>query len=76
MSLVTVARFFHARSADVARIALEGSGLSVFLTPEAHASVIVPGALGGIRLQVDEADIDAARDILEALVKELGGELY
>lgn len=76
MARVTVARFFDARSAELARIALEGSGLRVSLAPEGHASLIVPAALGGIRLQVAESDADAARDILEALVQEVGGELF
>jgi Putative prokaryotic signal transducing protein len=78
VSLVTVARFFDVQSAELARIALEGSGVPVFLESEGLALLGGPSvaAIGGVRIQVPPSRVDDARAILKALAKDQGGELY
>jgi putative signal transducing protein len=75
--MITVARFFSVQSADLARIALEGSGVPVFLESEGYAQLTtIPAAVGGIRIQVPASRAEEARAILKSLAEDQGGELY
>ena len=77
VNMVTVARFFNVQSAELARIALEGSGVPVFLDSEGYAQLTnVPAIVGGVRVQVPSSRVDEARAILKSLAAEQGGELY
>ncbi len=64
---VTVATFFSHAEALLARTRLESSGIECFLKDEhlnrIHA--LAAPAIGGIKLQVPDADAAQARDILE-----------
>ena len=77
VSMITVARFFNVQSADLARIALEGSGVPVFLESEGYAQLTnIPAIAGGVRVQVPVSRVEDARAILRSLAEEQGGELY
>ena len=74
--MITIARFFNVQSADLARMALDASGIPVFLLSEGHAQLTGPIAVGGIRIQVPGPYAADARKVLESLAEEQGGELF
>lgn len=72
--MITIARFFDVQSAQLAKMALEGSGIPVFLESEGMAQLAY--AFGGVRVQVPPSHVEDARAILKDLAKDQGGELY
>jgi hypothetical protein len=65
--LVTIARFFWPAQAYLARCRLEACGIEVWL-PDEHMTRLYWHcciAFGGIRLQVNPEDIEAARAVLD-----------
>lgn len=66
MGLVTVARYCLPHNADLARSALEGHGIPVYLCDEFLSTLDVRYslAIGGIKLQVEEQDVGRAVEIL------------
>lgn len=65
-SLVTVAKFPSANEAEAARAALEAAGIRAYLQSAELVAMAwhLSNAVGDVQLQVDEADVEAARDIL------------
>lgn len=70
---VTVAAFDETFRADVARAALEDAGLPVRITDREIVAMewVLSNAVGGIKVQVPEADAVRAREILEAAFRDL-----
>ena len=64
--LVTIATFGDPTSAHVARMKLETSGITCFVVDENMGTLYVPVAVGGIKLQVAEADVAEAERVLTA----------
>lgn len=64
--LVTVATFDLAPEAQAARNALEESGIRASLADEATVSMVweIANALGGIKVQVQESDVERALKVL------------
>ncbi|WP_299587071.1 DUF2007 domain-containing protein [uncultured Microbulbifer sp.] len=78
--LVTIARFSFPYEAQIAKVRLESEGIEAFIADEHTINMqwLYSDAMGGVRLQVTETDVDEARDILNqdrsALVDQaLGG---
>ena len=68
MSLVTIFNTWNPMEAQIIRSRLDASGLFVVVTHET-AALMTEGsamAIGGIKVQVAEADVAEAREILEA----------
>jgi hypothetical protein len=61
--MVTVRTCSDLAQAEVLKSLLEGSGVTAFIPDE--DSVLWESALGGIRLQVAEEDVDRANDIIQ-----------
>lgn len=64
--MITLATFSRLQDADLARARLEAAGINSSFLSEA-CDVWVLGAapiVGGVRLQVDEADAERARELL------------
>ena len=74
--MVAVARFFSIQSVEIARMALDASGIPVFVPSEGFARLTAADYLGGIGIEVPEECAEDARAILRQLAKDLGGELY
>ena len=72
MAFVEVARFWDVREAQIARSALEASGIPAFLPDEYRAQAIwtEQNAIGGVRLCVNETDSDDVRRFLHAIRNE------
>src|SRR5262249_28016422 len=70
--LVTLTTFHSPVEAELARNRLGEEGIPAFLTDEAGAGLF-GASLGTIKLQVVEADVCRAREVLAAL-REGGGE--
>ncbi len=62
--LVTVATFSTPMEATLAKQFLESEGIEAFLADEAMA-LQLSLAIGGVKLQVPETDVDRARQLLE-----------
>jgi hypothetical protein len=64
--LKTVAAFMTPEGAEVARLALEDAGIESFLEGAAAVGALwyAGNALGGVKVQVAEADVPRAREIL------------
>jgi hypothetical protein len=64
--LQTVARFDEASSAYIAKALLENEGIPAHIADEhlVGAYWIYANAVGGIKLQVAEADVERSRDLL------------
>ena len=64
--MTTVATVTWMEEADALRLRLEGSGIRAFLPDQSTASVnpFASAWLGGIRVQVADEDVAAAREIL------------
>jgi hypothetical protein len=74
--MVSVARFFTVQSAELARMALDSSGIPVFVRSEGLARLISAQVLEGVQIEVPESCVEDARAVLKQLAKDLGGELY
>jgi hypothetical protein len=64
--MITIATFSRLQDADLARTRLEAAGIPTDFLSEA-SDVWVLGAapiVGGVRLQVEDADADRARELL------------
>lgn len=69
MDFVTIARFSNSFDMYVVKGRLEADGIECFVRDE-HTITAIPIydiALGGIKLQVREADVDAAKEILKTV---------
>lgn len=69
MAFVEAARFWDVREAQIARSALEASGIAVFLPDEYRAQAVwtEQNAMGGVRLWVNDTDLEAARGFLSVV---------
>jgi Putative prokaryotic signal transducing protein len=74
--MITIARFLDPQSAELARMALEASGIPVFLESQGVAQLAYAVAVGGVRVRVPPSHADDARAILKSLAEEHGAELY
>ena len=63
--MVTVRQYINPSEAELDKTLLEEAGIPVFLADENSMSVGYGGVLGGVRLQVEDADLDRARRVLE-----------
>ena len=72
-SLVTVASYRDLPNADLARAALESAGIAAWIQDDnlVRMDWFYSNAIGGIRLQVDAADAEAAREILDQPATEM-----
>ena len=70
----TLCTFSTLDEAQLARMKLEGSGIEAFIPDETMAQMnwLYTNAIGGIRLQVREDDLESARDVLELAPAEQG----
>lgn len=67
--LVTVATFDYLSQAEVYRLILEQNDIPCVLTDSnliSRINIFYSNAIGGIKVQVDEADVDAAVELLQA----------
>jgi hypothetical protein len=69
---VTLATFGDPTSAHVARLALEGQGIRCFVVDENMGTLYIPVAVGGVKLQVAEADAERAAEILSHADQDAG----
>src|SRR5476651_623105 len=65
MSMVTVRQYINPSEAELDKTLLEEAGVPVFLADENSMSLGYGGVLSGVRLQVEDADLDRARRVLE-----------
>jgi len=65
-NLVTIAKFHFVGEAQIAKLTLASKGIDCFLADE-FMSTYLPIAMGGIRLQVRESDVERAKEILQEL---------
>ena len=63
-NLVTLKTFTYPSEVDVLRAQLESEGIECFVQDELTA-LVYPFAVGGVRLQIRESDIDKAKEILK-----------
>ena len=68
---VTIEQYQDTLRAELARMKLESEGISVYLHSMHHASLMGPLSAGGIRLQVEEEEVDEARRLLAELEADL-----
>lgn len=64
--LVTIAKYHFADEAQIAKLTLISKGIDCLLVDEIMSSYL-PIAMGGIRLQVLESDVERAEAILQEL---------
>jgi Putative prokaryotic signal transducing protein len=65
MSMVTVRQYINPSEAELDKTLLEEAGIPVFLADANSLSLGYGGVLGGVRLQVEDADLDRARHVLD-----------
>ncbi len=72
--MLTLAKFQSPDEAHLARMKLEGSGIEAFIADETLVSMnwLYSNAIGGIRLQVREEDLERAMEILQLAPSEEG----
>ena len=76
MALVTVMTFNHVHEAELARSALESEGIRAVVLDRFMGERLLGNTIaGGVRLQVDESDVDAADAVLNRLSGVDGAEL-
>jgi len=63
--MVTVRQYINLSEAELDKTLLEEAGIPVFLADENSMSLGYGGVLGGVRLQVEDTDLDRARRILD-----------
>lgn len=71
-NLMTVASYRDLPAADLARAALESAGIPAWIQDDnlVRMDWFYSNAIGGIRLQVDATDAEAAREILDGPLPE------
>jgi hypothetical protein len=67
MALVTISKFNQVHEAELARLALQSEGIPAFVIDAYTGGNLREMIAGGIRLQVDERDVDAADAVLNRL---------
>src|SRR5438034_7229427 len=68
MALVTVMTFNHVHEAELARSALESEGIRAVVLDRFMGERLLGNTIaGGVRLQVEESDVDAADAVLNRL---------
>jgi hypothetical protein len=67
--LVTLATFWSPAEAHVVRLGVEAAGVRVYLADEQTIAMdwLLSNAIGGIKLQVAERDLERAREVLASL---------
>ncbi len=65
MKMVTVRQYINLSEAELDKTLLEEAGIAVFLADANSLSIGYGGVLGGVRLQVEDADLDRARRVLD-----------
>jgi hypothetical protein len=65
MGMVTVRQYINPSEAELDKTLLEEAGISVFLADANSMSLGYGGVLGGVRLQVEDADLNRARHVLD-----------
>jgi hypothetical protein len=63
--MVTVRQYINPSEAELDKTLLEEAGIPVFLADANSLSIGYGGVLGGVRLQVEDADLDRARRVLD-----------
>lgn len=63
--MVTVRQYINPSEAELDKTLLEEAGIPVFLADANSMSVGYGGVLGGVRLQVEDADLERARRVLD-----------
>ena len=63
--MVTVRQYINPSEAELDKTLLEEAGIPVFLADENSLSIGYGGVLGGVRLQVEDGDLDRARHVLD-----------
>lgn len=65
--MITVARFSKPEEAHLLRMRLEAGGVSAHVQDENTIQMdwLVSNAIGGVRVQIDEEDIERAQEILQ-----------
>ncbi|QBG47295.1 DUF2007 domain-containing protein [Verrucomicrobia bacterium S94] len=64
--MITLTKVSYVHEADFLRMRLEEAGIECFI-PDENLAAIYPlysGAIGGIRIQVHEKDLERARQLL------------
>jgi hypothetical protein len=66
VKLITVATYWLPYEADIARALLESEGIATFVADEhlIHMNWLYSNAIGGIKIQIAEPDVELAREIL------------
>jgi hypothetical protein len=72
-NLVTIAKYHFPDKAQIAKLTLMSKGIDSFLADEFMSSFF-PIAIGGIRLQVRECDVEKAEEILQELEGHVSAE--
>ena len=67
---VTVATFLSLADAEPSRLALEAAGIPTLATDENMGSLLGTTMVGGIKLQVAQADAERAAELLDTLEAE------
>src|SRR5882724_1103852 len=65
MSMVTLRQYINPSEAELNKTLLEEAGIPVFLADANSLSLGYGGVLGGVRLQVEDADLERARRVLD-----------
>jgi Putative prokaryotic signal transducing protein len=74
MALVTIITFNHVHEAELARTALESEGIEAIVLDRFTGDRLFGNASGGVRLQVEENDVDAADAVLNRMAGVAGAE--
>jgi hypothetical protein len=69
--LVTLATFNYPAQAHLVKAKLAAAGIKSFVADEMMTTWLYPTTTGGVRLQIDETDVDQAREILSQRAKPL-----
>lgn len=70
---MTIAKYHFPDRAQIAKLTLASNGIDSFLADE-FMSTYLPIAMGGIRLQVRESDVERAKAILQELEENASAE--
>ena len=62
--MVTIRKYFEPGQAWSDKCMLEASGIAVFLADECSSTLGFGSIIGGARLQVEEADVERANQVL------------
>ena len=63
--MVTVRQYLNPTEAELDKTLLEEAGIPVFLADESSLSLGYGGVLGGVRLQVEDTDLERAQGVLD-----------